>query len=85
MSIFAGMFPHLWAVPDQVPTLAAPIVDIITYQALTTMKTNTLITQLPITMVFLIIDLLGSSVHRRSRITLVLVPLIELEPIWSSK
>ena len=62
------MIPHLWEVPDYVPTLAAPIEDISTYQALTSLQMTTLITRLSITLGISVIALLGISVFRRSRI-----------------
>ena len=75
----------MWAVPDYVPTVVEPIADISTYQALTSMQTITLITRLSITLGLSIFSLLGISVLRSSRITFVLVPLLELGPIPNSK
>ena len=79
------MIPHLWEVPDYVPTLAAPIEDISTYQALTSLQMTTLITRLSITLVISIIPLLGINVLRRSRITSVLLPFLELGPMLNMK
>ena len=58
LSIYLGVILHIWGVPDYMPTLAAPIEGISTYQALTSMQTVTFTTRLFVTLGISIIALL---------------------------
>lgn len=74
--ICLGVILHMWVVLYHFSTLASPIARIRTYHALTLLQTDTLTTQLSITLGITILALLGYriipfgiSVHGRSRIT----------------
>ena len=85
LSICLVLILHMRGVLDHMPTLAAPIVCIWTYHALSSMWMSTLATRLSVTLGFCIIPVLGISVLGRFRFTWALVPLHELGPLLDFK
>ena len=80
----------MWVFPDHMPTLASPLTGIRTYYALNSMQTTILTTRISVTLDISIIALLVAklvpfciSVHERSRINRVLVPLLEFVLSWT--